>query len=62
MKVTMSYKELISMLTDSDISKCVVNIISEMKSQSRLSSKVTVVITGYEYDLRKVKVLDKYQF
>ena len=61
MKVTMSYKELISMLTCSDISKCAVNILSEMKSQSRLSSKVTVVITGYEYDLRKVKSLDKYQ-
>ena len=61
MKVTMSYKDLISMLTCSDISKCTVNILSEMKSQSRLSSKVTVVITGYEYDLRKVKSLDKYQ-
>ena len=61
MKVTMSYKELISMLTCSDISKCAVNILSEMKSQSRLSSKVTVVITGYEYDLRKVKVLDRDQ-
>ena len=62
MKVTMSYKELISMMTDSDISKCTVNILSEMKSQSRLSSRVTVVITGYEYDLRKVKVLCGYQF
>ena len=61
MKVTMSYKELIVMLTDVVVSKCTVNILSEMKSQSRLSSKVTVVITGYEYDLRKVKVLDKYQ-
>ena len=61
LKVTMSYKELISMLTCSDISKCTVNILSEMKSQSRLSSKVTVVITGYEYDLRKVKVLDRDQ-
>ena len=61
MKVTMSYNDLISMLTCSDISKCTVNILSDMKSQSRLSSKVTVVITGYEYDLRKVKSLDKYQ-
>ena len=62
MKVTMSYKELINVLTCSDISKCVVNILSDMKSQSRLSSKVTVVITGYEYDLKKIKSLDRYQF
>ena len=63
MKVTMSYKELISMLTDRIVKhKCAVNILSEMKSQSRLSSRVTVVITGYEYDLMKVKALDKYQF
>ena len=62
MKVTMSYKELISMLTDVVVSKCTVNILSDMKSQSRLSSKVPAVITGYEYDLKKVKVLDHYQF
>lgn len=63
MKVIMSYKELISMLTDRVVKhKCAVNILSEMKSQSILSSKVTVVITGYEYDLKKVKVFDKYQF
>ena len=62
MKVTMSYKELISMLTDISVSKCTVNILSEMKSQSRLSSRATVVITGYEYDLKKVKSLDQYQF
>ena len=58
----MSYNELINVLTDSNISKCAVNILSDMKSQSRLSSKVTVVITGYEYDLMKVKVLDHDQF
>ena len=61
LKVAMSYKELIGMLTDVVVSKCNINILSEMKSQSRLSSRVTVVITGYEYDLKKVKSFDQYQ-
>ena len=62
LKATLSYIELITMLTDKSISSCTVTILSEMKKYARLSSKVVVAITGDESSLRKVRVLDNNQF
>ena len=62
LKTTLSYIELIKMLTDKSISSCTVTILSEMKKYARLSSKVVVAITGDESSLRKVRVLGNSQF
>ena len=62
LKATISYIELIKMLTDKSISSCIVTILSEMKKYARLSSKVVVAITGDESSLRKLRVLDNNQF
>ena len=62
LKVTLSYIDLINVLTDKSISNCTVTILSEMKKYARLSSKVVVAITGDESSLRKVRVLDNNQF
>lgn len=62
LKITLSYIDLLIMLTDQMIHRCCVSILSDVDSRSRLSSKVTIALTGYKDDLRKIKMLDSNQF
>lgn len=62
LKITLPYIDLLSMLTDKMIHRCCVSILNEVDSRSRLSSKVAIALTGYNDDIRKIKILDTSQF
>ena len=61
LKITLTYIDLLSMLTDKMIHICCVSILNDVDSKSRLSSKVSIALTGYIDDIRKIKILDTSQ-